>query len=139
MPTKSINYCGRNMVANQDADVPALWIFSVNSPLNKKYEKQFVSMVFPGAKQVQGCYNNEMEWSYIIEAHEGIREKLYDFLGSFNQESVMFVDEKRVASLYYVKLEASVEIGQFQITSPADAMDNHEGWTRDGSTFWVVK
>jgi len=137
MPTVSKRYCGQNMVANKDAKHLPVVIFAVNTTLNKESEYNFINAQFPGVKQAQGCYENNLEWSYITDACN--IKQVIDLCVRYEQECIMLLDENRGAFMYYLNLASWVPLGYLHTTSPADAMDNHIGWTRSGSTFYVIK
>lgn len=124
-------------------------IFAVNTVLDKDAELMYVQLKLEQkvpVKQVQGCYKNELEVAYVALI-DGISAKKYeqvvlvwDLCKLTNQESILLINNDDTAWLKYISGDYEMEkLGKFVTTSPADAMDNHDAWTRDGSTFWVCK
>lgn len=123
-------------------------IFSVNTPLDKPAELLYVQASLNGmvpVKQVQGCYKDQLEVSYVAAiTGKSISKaaqllKVWELAKKNNQESILFVDEGRNAMLKYLESGDYDMLGKLERVSPKEAMDYNDAWTRDGSTFYVCK
>ena len=115
-------------------------IFSINSLMNKEEELKLVRNALPcGVKQVQGCWNDLLEVSYV--AHTSSLEaidKIAEFCGDHGQEAILTIDSDMTAIVYYLDTGVANIIGKFTASNPAEAMEGG-AWTRDGSQFFIVK
>ena len=116
-------------------------IFAVNTNKTPSEELAYVQEYLPcGIKQVQGCYDATLENAYVANTSNTFHlDEIEQLARLHGQESILFVDTDKIATLYYVETGVYETLGTFKSVSPAEAMDKHDAWTRDGSTFWIVE
>ena len=99
-------------------------------------------------KAVEGSYKGETERSYIVDvgrsgvyfgelAGERFRAVL-DFAKAHGQESVLFLDYKRDAALFYCEDYRSEVLGRWK-AAPKAVATTRDGWTRDGETYYIIE
>ena len=117
------------------------FIFAINSPMDKAEELCYVkgALHHCSVKQVQGCYNDMIEVAYVIHTNSELAvDEMHDLCKDHGQESILCLDAKRGASLFYLATGILSDIGKFREVSANEALDSGD-WTRDGSTFYRVK
>lgn len=73
-------------------------------------------------KEVLGIYKNSREVSFVVICDRGNElATLLDFARDFNQECILFVDQKRKATLIYDQYNQTV-IGTFKACSAKEAV-----------------
>ena len=75
-----------------------------------------------------GCYKGEDERSYIIDAVENNLDEILDFAKQYNQESILHLDNQRLATLIFDR-DNSVSLGRFKSVSESNAT------SRDAYTY----
>ena len=120
-------------------------LFSIERPgkSNRGY-KEYVESILSkhGFKKVLGSYKGVLEKSYMVLANED--KALNDVLTlaqKFDQESVLIVDENRVATLQYLdsilNVNSSHKLGRWTSIDALEAK-NLDNWTLDGTNYYSV-
>jgi hypothetical protein len=104
------------------------------------YDKQHVENELSqyGFKSVLGSYNGVQENSYVVDAStDNALNDVLELAVNYNQESILIVDENRIASLYFIKTGLTTKLGNFTSISALEAskLDN---WTLDGTDYYSV-
>jgi hypothetical protein len=91
-------------------------------------------------KPLTGVYKGTKERSFAVEVNS---KELIDLLAvakSFNQESILIVDEKNVANLVFIETKKKMKIGKFKLTS-RELAEKQENYSFDPSTgrYYVVQ
>lgn len=93
------------------------------------------------AKPVQGVYKGIAENSYVIECpdYEAL-QRLRVLAKQHNQESILQLDESRLATLYYVESDKVEYLGKFQVTARDKALaKNSYTFDPDTRQYYVVE
>ena len=89
-----------------------------------------------------GSYKGELEESFIVfdsdTSQLDTRELVIDVAKSFGQESILIVDSKQNAKLYYVASGASVIVGKFTAVSDSEAL-SREAYTLFNDQYYVTR
>lgn len=90
-------------------------------------------------KPVTGCYKGTQEKAYVVEIEKGSDfNRVCDLCRWHKQESVLFINTDRSASLYFLNISTSQDLGNFVPVSPGEAIKS-DAWTLDGSQFYICK
>lgn len=118
-------------------------LFSIQRPTtdNNEHKSYVERMIKPfGFKKVLGSYKGILENSYMVLANEddALKEVLR-LATEFNQESILIVDENRVATLQWLTSPANATIlGRWTCIDPLEAQ-SLENWTLDQTNYYTVK
>jgi hypothetical protein len=77
---------------------------------------------------LDGCYKGEVERSYILEVNGKDLTDILAFSKEYNQESILYLDNQRLATLIY-SMDNMVSLGLFKGVSEAHAK------SKDAYTF----
>lgn len=121
-------------------------MFAVNTELDQTAELVYVeSTLGCNVKQVVGCYKGNQETSYIVTfsrddsiGNMSKINRLFELCRKNSQESVLMVDSKREARLFFLNINSTQGVGTFQRATPAEAIELGN-WTLDGNQFWICK
>lgn len=83
-------------------------------------------------KEVSGMYKNESELSFIVFGDKAVQTGMV-IAKSFNQESVLLLDQDRNATLIDCKTDTSTPLGRFKAVHESIAKRS-TGWTFDNVT-----
>jgi len=103
---------------------------------NTKFEIELLGRLFDDVRAMRGCYKGQEEDSYLITFTEtndrGMRaEEWIKLLAkSFNQESVLFIDDNNTAMLHITKDDIYVALGKWQ----KNTGELPDCWTQDKQT-----
>jgi hypothetical protein len=118
-------------------------LFSIERPNNKNdsYKPDTgLRLSKYGFKQVIGSYNGQTEDSYMVLANEDdALNEVIAIAKEFNQESILVVDENRIATLQFLTSPANATIlGSW---TPIEALEAQslENWTLDQTNYYTVK
>ncbi len=90
-------------------------------------------------KQVIGCYKGEFEVSYVAKVNSILSlARVTELCIEHKQESILLIDTKREASLYFLDDGSLLPVGAFVKSNPKEAMES-DNFTLDGCQFYVVK
>ena len=80
---------------------------------------------------VQGCYKGQREQSVLVELRDALDwQRVLQAAAAFKQESVLYIDSDRIASLYYVDpFRESQRLGKLVPVSAQQA-ERLGNWTR---------
>lgn len=117
-----------------------LFIFAFNLQSEKEDVAELYRLGVEFFTICQGCYKGKIERSYLVSAHHF--EKVRPVLSSFNQESVLFLDNQRSAWLLkreddYRHSFNSVYLGEFRAIAKTQAAGK-EAWTKIGDNYFVA-
>ena len=79
-----------------------------------------------------GCYKGQDERSYIIDAVDNSLDDILTFAKQYNQESILYLDNQRLATLIFDK-DNSVSLGKFKGVSESNAT-SRDAYTYNPST-----
>jgi len=110
---------------------------------NTKFEIELLGRLFDDVRAMLGCYKGQKENRYLItyvETSDGsmrAEEWIKLLAKSFNQESVLFIDDNRTAMLHRTKEDIYVALGKWQKNTEALP----DCWTQDKQTkvYYVCK
>ena len=84
------------------------------------FELELLGRLFDDVRAMRGCYKGHEEDSYLLtftETNDGsmrAEEWIKLLAKSFNQESVLFIDDNRTAMLHMTKEDIYVALGKWQ-------------------------
>ena len=92
-------------------------------------------------KQVRGCYKGAKEVAFVVYCKD--RDALIDLAETYNQESILFLDSSRRATLFFIDPrhpDGTEYIGRFQEVPIEEALAA-EAYTFDISqnSYYIVK
>ncbi len=73
----------------------------------------------------------------VIANEDTALDEVTNIAKSFNQESILIVDENRVATLRYLNTNQDTKLGQFVSITALEAQ-SLENWTLDGTNYYSV-
>jgi hypothetical protein len=91
-------------------------------------------------KEVEGCFNNVRELSYLVVADRSLTlTRLLKLAKQFNQEALFAVGAGNEAAIIEIAdpLNPHQLVGRFQRITEQEAKEL-PGWTRDGNQYWGV-
>jgi hypothetical protein len=124
-----------------------LIIFSVDgnvSPFELKFRRNVAkeSMIAHGItwNVLEGEYDGVIEDSYAIPYTSDNWELVCDLCSEFNQHSMLLVDDRNSAWLYYVRDQLSAYAGQFKSVSEHVARRWYHGYSKVTKTgqYYVI-
>ncbi len=90
-------------------------------------------------KPVTGVYKTVTEDSYVVLLKQtDDLKKLMDLAAQHEQESILFLDERRNAKLVYLKDNSTEPLGRFTKVSEVEAKQ-HDNYTKDDNSYYVCK
>ena len=131
---------------NMSDNMPVM-IFAVNTLARMEDELNYIRHEFAGiakVAQLQGCWEGDMEISYAVTGNgQVVASKVIEVAKRHNQKSVLFLgridmEGKRDATLFWLNLDQYQHVGTWQEV-PAHIAVQQEGWTRNGSSFYIIK
>jgi len=120
------------------------FIFAVNHSTQEQDLKYIQSMLPEGVKVIEclGSWKGEQEYSYIVSAAHVL--PVFLMAKERNQESVLYLDNERSATLVYGFQDdqelVEEPVGTLREVSEQEAM-KHDGWTKriDSGQYFVVE
>lgn len=121
---------------------PAVYILALNSGKGINKELDIINQALNlNAKEVKGCYKGELENSYVILADETTRKAVLALAKVYAQESVLYLDATRNATLLRPACFSPPKyIGQF-ISVPKVVALEQENYTYDPNTdkYYIIR
>jgi len=107
------------------------------------FESELLEELFDDVRAMRGCYKGQAEDSYLLtftEKNDGnIRAEDWIKLlaKSFDQESVLFIDDNNTAMLHMTKDDVYVALGKWQ----QNTEELTDCWTQDKQTkiYYICK
>ena len=111
--------------------------------LDSEAQEQQAISTFLGASYkriaLDGCYKGEVERSYIIETTSKTLEEILAFSKQFNQESILYLDNQRLATLVY-DMDNMVKLGKFKGVSESHAKSNDAyTYSHEQDTYYIAE
>ena len=121
----------------------ALAIFAVNTQLGKGEQAYVEKQLGCPVKKVHGSYQGLEETSYVtLWGGSTHNDNIHRLRRKHNQESILIVNRpkngKRTANLFYLATSELVPIGVLKHVAIDQAMW-YDGWTKDGSDYYVAE
>jgi hypothetical protein len=126
-------------------------IMAVNTSAHPDHELGYMKGMFRGiatVKQVQGCWEGQMETSYAITCLPGRMDEVVmraTVVGrAKGQKSILVLgpyweeEGGRLAQLLWLNINSYQGVGIFRRTPPGMAVQE-QGWTRDGEAFYTIQ
>jgi hypothetical protein len=114
----------------RDNTLTSLVILALNLDSVEAEHKAISSFLGQGYKRqpLDGCYKGEVERSYILEVGSKSLQDILAFSKEYNQESILYLDNQRLATLIY-SMDNMTSLGLFKGVSEAHAK------SKDAYTF----
>ena len=122
---------------------PRIVFFSIQTPNTSNSEYALgveAGLTQFGFKKVLGSYKGSLENSYMVLCNEDkALEYVQSVANDFKQESILIVDENRVAYIDFLDCpDKPVKLGDFVSITALEAQ-SLENWTLDGTNYYSVK
>jgi hypothetical protein len=88
---------------------------------------------------LDGCYKGTTEKSYILEVGNKTLEQILEFSKVHNQESILYLDNQRIATLVY-SMDNMVNLGRFKGVSKGHALSKDAyTYSEELNQYYIVE
>lgn len=117
-------------------------IFALNTGKHNEFQILCTTFKYHGfneamLKPVQGYYNGKVEHSYIFPWTEKSSRFIRNLTTEHKQESILYIDERLNAELYYLDDYVSIPIGTMCKTTAGTAQQQ-PGYTKVDGNYYTV-